>query len=230
MSGLQSIIDNCDSIDINRRRVIGVMSTRNEIVRTSETPTRNTWKFTVNQNNGFAYNEARTLLEELDLLDRDTPQDVSFGSNPKMDWMFAYRGGLQPIDFNAISVSSFVGNQLVLNMTGVWISGVVVFEPNDFIQIGGFPFPFTSTEQYTTDDIAAGKLTITTHRPNFITNSVVNQPITVGSSVKFRLLCTNMPTYKLVPGAFRRDPVTGKAINNARVVFEESFEFVEYTG
>lgn len=229
MSGLQSIIDNSDSIDINRRRVVGVQFTRNEIVRTSETPTRNTWKFTVNQNNGFPYETSRAILEELDRLDRSIPQSVSFGSNPKMSWLFRYQGDMSPANIATITVSSFIGNQLILNMPGVYIPGSKIFLPNDFIQIGGFHFPFTSTGTYTGADIVANKLTVTTHRPNFISNNVVNQPIVVGAGVQFKVLCTNMPTYRLVPGAFRRGS-DGTVMNNARIEFDDSFEFVEYTG
>jgi hypothetical protein len=229
MSGLQSIIDNSDSIDINRRRVVGVQLTRNEIVRTSETPTRNTWKFTVNQNNGFPYETSRAILEELDRLDRTIPQSVSFGSNPKMSWLFRYQGGMTLGNIGGITVSSFIGNQLVLNMPVGIAAGTNLFLPNDFIQIGSYHFPFTSTGTYTTANIVANKLTVTTHRPNFISNSVVNQPIVVGAGVQFKVVCTNMPTYRLVPGAFRRGS-DGTVMNNARIEFEDSFEFVEYTG
>lgn len=229
MSGLQDIINNSDSITINRRRVIGLQYTRNEIVRTAETPTRNTWKFTVNQNNGLPYYKNRDLLEALDLLDRTNPQDITFGDNPNMNWMFAYRGQLSTATIATITVSSFIGNQLILNIPSGYSAGTVIFEPNDPIQIGGFPFPFTSTQRYVGSNIVANQLTVTTHRPNFISNSVVNQPIVVGADVKFRVICTNMPTYTLVPGAFKKSS-TGEVINNARIVFDEPFEFVEYTG
>jgi hypothetical protein len=229
MSGLQDIINNSDSIIINRRRVIGLQFTRNEIIRTAETPTRNTWKFTVNQNNGLSYYNNRDLLEQLDLLDRMNPQDITFGDNPKMNWMFAYRGQLSTANLATVTVNSFVGNKLILNMPGAYAAGTVIFEQNDPIQIGGFPFPFTSTQRYTGANIASNRLTVTTHRPNFISNSVVNQPIVVGADVKFRVICVNMPAYRLVPGAFAKSS-TGQVINNARIVFEEPFEFVEYTG
>jgi hypothetical protein len=229
MSGLQTIIDNCDSISINRRKVVGVQYTRSEIVRTSETPTRNIWKFSVNQNNGLIYNQNRALLEQLDLLDRVNPQTVSFSNNPNMNWMFSYQGVLTAGQIASITVSSFSGNQLILNMPLGIGATQVIFEPNDFIQVTGFAFPFTAIQRYTGANIVAGKLTVTTHRPNFITNQVTNLPIVVGSDVQFKLLCTNMPTYKLVPGAFSRS-VSGEVINNARLVFDEPFELVEYTG
>jgi len=229
MSGLQTIIDNSDSIDINRRRVVGVQMTRNEIIRTAETPTRNTWKFTVNQNNGLAYDVNRSLLEELDRLDRTTPVSVSFGSNPNMSWMFKYQGDFSTVNWNTVTVQSFVGNQLVLNIPGIFAPSTRILLPNDIIQIGGFHYPFTSVGLHTASMMVSNRLTVTVHRPNFITNSVVNQPVVVGAGVQFRVVCMNMPAYKFVPGAFKRlsDGTIG---NNARIVFEEPFELVEYTG
>ena len=77
-TGLQTIINHCNSIKINRRNVVGIQFTRNEIPRVSQTPTLNPWKITLEMPNSFKYSDARNLLEEIDTLDAIYPQEVTF--------------------------------------------------------------------------------------------------------------------------------------------------------
>ena len=59
MAGLQTILNYCNGIAIDRRRVVGIQYTRNEIPRVSATPTKNPWKFTLDMTNRFRYSQAR---------------------------------------------------------------------------------------------------------------------------------------------------------------------------
>ena len=60
---LQTIINNADTVKINRRRMVGIQMSRNEIAYTSETPTRNPWQLTVKVSKLFRYEQARAMLE-----------------------------------------------------------------------------------------------------------------------------------------------------------------------
>ena len=53
MAGLQTIIDNCNAIEIDRRKVVGIQFTRNEVARTSETPTYQPWRINLNYARSF---------------------------------------------------------------------------------------------------------------------------------------------------------------------------------
>jgi hypothetical protein len=223
---LQNIINKSNQLTINRRRVIGIQYTRNEIVKTAMTPTINPWKFTVKASNGFIYSEVRDMLEELDRLDRNNYEFVSFSSNSNMSWMFAYRGAMDAAAISAITITSFSGNQLVLGNLPALDPSAVLFKPNDIIQVGSFCF--TSTTQILRG--SGSTVTITTHRPYFASIDPAGHGIVVGNSVSFPVVCVNMPTYKLIPGAFSRNPTTGKITNNAIVEFDSDFELVEYTG
>lgn len=224
MSGLQTIIDKCNGINIDRRQMVGIQYTRNESPRTSNTPTFNPWRFTLDMPSSLRYNEARALLEELDTLDRYTPQEITFGNNPCLSWIFAYQGSLSTSQLSGITVQSFVGDQLVLTNLPA-ISGTrVLFEKNDLIQIGNYTFPFTSQTQVTRG--TGTTVTVTTNRPNIITSSVVGQNITVGNSCKFYMFCPNMPTYKLIPGGAVRS--NGTTVNNALIEFTDVFSLYEW--
>lgn len=224
MSGLQTIIDKCNGITIDRRQMVGIQYTRNESPRTSATPTFNPWRFVLDMPSSLRYNEARALMEQLDTLDRYTPQVITFGNNPCLSWIFKYQGSLNTSQLNGITVQSFTGDQLVLTNLPAISSTRVLFEPNDLIQIGNFTFPFTSTTQVTRG--TGVTVTVTTNRPNIITSSVVGQNITVGNSCQFYVFCPNMPTYKLVPGGAVKS--NGVTINNALLEFSDSFNLYEW--
>jgi hypothetical protein len=226
MSGLQSILNYCNGLQIDRRKVVGIQYTRNEIPRVSQTPTRNPWKFTLDMPNRYRYNEARSLMEQLDNLDRITPQVITFSNLPQLSWIFRYQGAMTVTQRNAITVTSFVGNQLVLGNLPVVPNTRVLFEPNDLIQIGNNYYPFTSTTQILRG--TSGTVTVTTNRPNIITASVVGNGITVGNSCSFTMFCPNMPTYKLIPGGYQK--TNGVLVGNALIEFSDAFELYEFVG
>jgi len=225
MSGLQTIIDNCQSIEIDRRKVVGVEITRNEVPRTSVTPTYQPWRFALNMPSSLKYNEARSLLEALDTLDRSVPQVVTFGNNSCLSWIFRYQGAMTPAQIANITVQSFTGNQLVLTNLPAVPATRVLFAPNDLIQIGNKTFPFTAQTQVVRGTDAT--VTITTHRPNILTGSIAGDSITVGNQCQFYMFSPNMPTYSLIPGGFERDRF-GIVVNNARIQFNDQFALHEW--
>ena len=218
---LQSVINLAETIEINRRRVVGLQFTRNEIVRVSETPTRNPWRLTVQVSAPIPYQDARRILEDIDRSDRSDPETITFSSNPGLSYLFAYQGTLPDSQVANLRVQSFTGTNLVL--TGLPTSGPtsvpgsILLKKGDFIQINGQPYPFTVV-----NDVVRGSgsvITATTHRPNFISDSVVNQGVKLGNDVEFQVICTNMPTYTIVPGG-----------RNAMVQFNDTFQLYEFTG
>jgi hypothetical protein len=226
MAGLQTIIDNCNAININRRNVVGVQYARNEIPRVSQTPTTNAWKITLDMPNSFRYNEARALLEELDTLDTTTPQLVTFGNNINLRWIWAYQGSASTTQIAALRVSSYIGNQLILTNLPAIAANRYLFKKNDLIQIAGHPYPFTTEE-----DVLRGNgstVTITTSRPNIISANVTNLGLVVGTNCQFNFFCPNMPVYKLVVGGYQK--TQGVVQNNALIEWSDSFYMYEFTG
>jgi hypothetical protein len=224
MAGLQTIINNADSLLIDRRKVVGIQFTRNEVPRTSATPTYQPWRFTLTVPSKFRYNQVRSLLEALDTIDRNVPEVITFGDNPCLSWIFAYQGTMSQTMINNITVTSFNGSSLVLGNLPVVPSTRVLFEPNDLIQIGNHTFPFTSQTRVTRG--TGSTVTVTTNRPNIITGSVAGDNITVGNSCEFYMFCPNMPTYKLIPGGYSR--INNVTTNNALIEFSSAFDLYEW--
>ena len=226
MSGLQTILDNCNTIKFNRRQVVGTQYTRNEIPRISQTPTKNPWKITVEMPNSFRYSDARALMEELDTLDTFTNQEITFSNNAKLSWIFRYQGSLTGGQISGLTVTTYIGNQLVLGgLPGVG-AGTTLFKKNDLIQINTFPYPFTSQ----TDVLrgGGGTVTVTTSRPNIISSSVTGSGLTVGNDCTFNVFCPNMPVYKLIPGGWQI--ASGITTNNAYIEWSDNFYLYEFVG
>jgi hypothetical protein len=230
MSGLQTIINASNGLLIDRRKVVGIQFTRNEIPRVSQTPTKNPWKFTLDVPNSFRYSEGRALMEALDRLDRITPQIVTFSNLAAFNWMFRYQGAMTSGQLATITVTSFTGSTLTLNVSGITAaSTAVLFEPNDLIQIGSsneYPYPFTSTTQVLRG--SGSTVTVTTSRPNILTGNLVGKGIIVGNTCQFNMFCPNMPTYKLIVGGYLGNGAT--TTNNALLEFSDSFQLYEYVG
>ena len=223
---LQTIVNNASGITFNRRKMVGIQYTRNEIPRVSETPTTNPWRITLDMPANLKYQSNRALLEAIDALDRRLPATITFADNPNMNWIFRYQGAAGVSQLNNMYVSAFVGNQLTLQNIPVMNSTNVLFAANDLIQIGNNPFPFTVVNTVLRG--TGSTVTVTTHRPNMLTNAVTGLGITVGAACSFRMFCPNMPTYRLVPGGATY--IGNQLVNNAYIEWTSSFELYEFTG
>ena len=130
MAGLQTIVNYSNGLQIDRRNVVGIQFTRNEVPRVSLTPTYNPWRFNVDMPNKFRYAEARDLMEAIDHLDRYTPEIITFSNLPQLNWIFRYQGAMTSGQISTITVQSFTGSSLVLTNLPSVASGTILFEPN----------------------------------------------------------------------------------------------------
>jgi hypothetical protein len=230
MAGLQTIINTCNGMSIDRRKTVGIQFTRNEIPRVSQTPTKNPWKFELDMPSSLQYSQYRSLMEALDLLDRISPEIITFSNNSLLNWIFAYQGVMSAGQLGTITVTSFVGDQLTLNVSGITAaSTAVIFQPNDLIQIGSanvHPYPFTSTTQVLRG--SGSTVVVTTSRPNILTGTLTGLGIIVGNNCQFNMFCPNMPTYKLIPGGYIGNGTT--TTNNAVLEWSDSFQLYEFVG
>ncbi len=226
MAGLQTIIDNCNGIKIDRRNVVGIQYTRNETPRVSITPTKNPWKITLTMPNKFRYSEARALMEAIDTLDRYQSELVTFSNNSALSWIFAYQGSMNASQRANLRIDSWVGETMVLSGLPAIPSTRVLFEPNDLIEpdYPAFAYPTTVRDQV----LRGTGSTVSLHlgRPNIFTTSVVGKGLVIGNACQFNFFCPNMPVYKLVPGGYLGNGVT--TINNALIEWSDNFQLFEF--
>lgn len=227
MAGLQDILNLSSSITINRRKVVGSQITRNEIARTSLTPTRVPWRFTLEMPAQLSWWDNRGLVEYLDNIDRYSPQQVNFATTC-IQWIFRYQGTMTAGQVSALTVSSIAGTNITLaglSAAGI-TNGQVMFQPGDLIQIGANPYPCTSVNQVLGN--GTNNVTFQVSRPMDWVNYAGGPGITVGPSCTFNVFCPNMPTYRIIPG--RYFDYNGTVINNGRIEFTDVFELYEWTG
>lgn len=213
---IQKVINICESLNIDRRKVVGVQYTRSEIAKVSSTPTRNPWRFNLKVPSGLQYSTNRDLVEEIDRLDRQYTETVSFSGVAGHSFIFAYQGSMTAGNVAGLRVDSFTGTNLVLNTLPSVAASVYMFKKGDILQLVGFPHPFTATA-----DVLRGTgttVTVPVHRPNFI-SSAVGLGIAVGNAVQFKVFCPNMPTYRLIRGG-----------SDALIEWTSEFQLFEYTG
>jgi hypothetical protein len=169
-------------------------------------------------------------MEALDTLDRITPQVITFSNLPSLSWIFKYQGAMTTAQLNTITVTSWVGTTLTLNVSGITAaSTAVIFAQNDLIQIGSlneYPYPFTSTTQVLRG--SGSTVVVTTSRPNILTGNLAGEGIIVGNNCQFNLFCPNMPTYKLTVGGALYSGST--LVNNALIEWSDSFILYEFCG
>jgi hypothetical protein len=220
---LQNIWDMSSELNINKRKLVGVQFSRSQLPKTDLTVTKNPWRFVVSAP-GRPWVDMRSTIEALDNLDRYQPETITIGSNANFAWLYRYLGDRSTIP-TALTVSSFVGNQLTIgNITGL-TNGQYLFRRGDLVQINTKPFPYTIVN----DVVYTGASTVvaTTHRPNITTTSVVGLSINCGPNCQISVFCPNMPTYTLTPGARRMSGST-TVINNAIVQWSDSFQLYEF--
>ena len=180
MAGLQTIIDGCNEMNINRRNVVGIQYTRNEIPRVSMTPTKNPWKMTLTMPNSLRYSEARDVMEAIDTLDRYQPETVTFSNNPNLSWIFAYQGAMSTSQKAGLRIDSWVGSTMVLSGLPVMPATRVLFEPNDLYHPVGYTYPTTVRSQVLRG--SGTTVTVTTGRPNIFSDSMVGLALVIGNA------------------------------------------------
>lgn len=226
---LQTIINISNSIKVDRRKVIGIQTTRSQLMRIGETPTYNPWRFTITVPDGV-YADSRALVETLDNMDRAISEVISFGAIASMSWLYKYQGDYTLAQLAGVKVSTFVGNQLVLDISALTprVTGSAIFKKGDIISIFGYPYPFTFTSDIITPVSAVNTVTCVMHRPRVIppTVNLAGTGLEIGANAKFRMLCVNMPVYILTPGAYRSS--NGTTTNNAILSFDGEFELIEH--
>ena len=200
---LQTIIDNATSIQIVRNKLAGQTITRSGLVRIGSVASYTPFQFVVDFKAGFRYSENRELAEEINRLDRVFLSTINIGSsNAGLSYITKYLGVLDATQIGQISVDSYNGLDLVLDMTNVQgeVSSDVVFRPGDFLQLdSGYKYPYVVTAEVLRG--TGNTITVPLHRP-FKAQSgynAVGKGLLVGPDVTWQVVMTKKPAVEIVP-------------------------------
>jgi hypothetical protein len=236
---LQYIIDLASEVNFDFRSTVGQQVTRSGIVRVEQTVNRQPWRvsltmppipWTRTRAQADITSTIRSVLPILDTY-RYTPQTVKFNNTTNTQFFWNYQGGptlVGGVPANVLAfVQSWTGNQLVVNTLNTALQGMYYYKAGDIISMTGngyrYPFVVMSDVFYTT---GATSLTVTTHRPNFFTTSVVGRSIRVGDACQFEMMIETLPEYRIYQGAQEIDQY-GRVGNKGYLVFDGPITLIE---
>lgn len=213
---LQTIIDNCVAITIDRRKVSGYTVSRSGQVKISSIASNVPWQMTVEMHSGMKYSTNRSMLEELDRVDRTQYTTVNIGNtNPKLAYITNYQGDLTAGQISNITISSANVLNVVMNVSSVSASPTsYVFRKGDYwMPTGAYKYPYTVTADVVRG--SASTVTVPISRP-FIDQAgytEVGAGIKVGKDVTWNMLVISKPSYGVIP--------------YDRIAWDSAFELVE---
>jgi hypothetical protein len=190
----QWIIDNAESISMERKQVVASTVSRSGVVRAVGRGGQ-VWRFEVKLPDGIAWTNIRrdiTLSENLGELSSGNIKLNNAGHS----WLSGYTGNATVLtSWAATIVKGATSLTLTSNPT---ITSGLKFRAGDFIQLG------TTGKVYTVAaDVAFNSNTVALHRP-ILEASATNVAIQVGPNAQWTVRCVDFPTWTL----FARDQVS----------------------
>lgn len=181
MSGFQDIVNIQQKMTINNRRVVGQQVARSGFVTVAQYLTAVPWVFTIVPHNFLYYPQVRALIQAIDNLDRQLPDEITFQS-PGLSWFTENRGTATAASLNGTPTP----NSQTINLTsnGTYLAG-------DFISIDGYVYKIT---QNSTGSV------VSINRP-LIGAPSSSAPVLLGNDVIFTVVAEACPTYSLTPRA-----------------------------
>ena len=190
----QWIIDNAESISINRKKVVASTTARDGTTR-SVSRGGQLWRFDVKLPDGPRWTDYRQLISQAEARDRVTSDNIQF-NNSGHDWLVQYQG-------NSANYTGFVativqGSADITLTTSPSTPSGYKFRAGDFIQLGASGKVYTVAA-----DVAYNSNTVTLHRP-VLEASASGVSLRVAENCVFNVICVQFPEWTL----FARDQVS----------------------
>lgn len=193
-TAFQTVIDNAESISINRRRKVAQTISRDGTVKSTSIGGQ-VWEFEVKLPDGPRWTEYRPLVERMEALDRVTAGTIQINDSGQA-WLSGYQGDLAST--SGITVSFTSGNtvSITAGATGL-VSPQRRFVAGDFVQLGSSGSVYSVAA-----DVAHNAATITLNRP--VRESAGSYSLIVGPAVTWTVICVSFPKWTI----FARDQIS----------------------
>lgn len=192
-TAFQTVIDNAESISINRRRKVAQTTSRDGTVKSTSLGGQ-IWEFEVKLPDGPAWTTYRPLIERMEALDRVTVGQIQINDSGH-SWLSGYQGDLGST--SGISVSFTSGNTVTITAGATGLtSGQYRFRSGDFVQLGS-----SGSVYSVVNDVAHNGTTITLNRP--VREAAGTYSLIVGQSVTWDVICVQFPKWTI----FARDQI-----------------------
>lgn len=181
----QWIVDNAEEIQINKRGIVAQTVSRDQTVR-SVSRGGAIWRFTVTPPSGYKWADARGYVETIDNSDRFTVTQINF-SKTAYAYIFGYQGN------GAAPTSITVTQGSPTAQIGGGYTGGIRLKAGDLVQLSGQPYVYSVV-----NTVTLANTSVTLNRPVLETSGTYT--LVVGQNVSFKLICTQIPDYKITPG------------------------------
>jgi hypothetical protein len=197
---IQNIIDKCQQIEIDKRRIVGQTISRSQRIKTAERSTAQPWRFKITPPGMLPWTASRGFIQVIDFNDRVGEYEISLNNNPGMNYITAYLGSFTSAQLNSMTIYSAGTSSFTLtNLPGGMPAGTIMFEPGDLIQPVNSRYPYTVASTATRGVNTTTSVTL--HRPVITSENITlfGNQIKVGNSCTWRVVVAGLPTYQLVP-------------------------------
>lgn len=193
---IQTIIDSAQSIEIDRRKVVGQTISRSERIKSAERASANAFKIIVTPPARFRYNAYRSVIEEIQNNDRFNEQEINLANN-RNNFITEYQGALSAAQLSTMTITAFSGTSVTFGNLPSVVSATVVLKAGDWIQPAQSRYPYIVTETVTRG--TGSLVTATVHRQLITSeNTTTTGTFAVGTGTTLQVVVSELPTYKLV--------------------------------
>lgn len=187
-TAFQTVIDNAETISINRRKKVAQTTSRDGTVKSTSLGGQ-IWEFEVKLPDGPSWEEYRPLVEKMEALDRVTEGTIQI-SDAGHAWITGYQGDLGSTSGITVSYSGS-GNIVTITSGATGLSsGQYRFRSGDLIQLGS-----SGSVYSVVDDVAYNGTNIVLNRP--VRESAGSYSLLVGQAVTWTVICVNFPKWTL---------------------------------
>jgi hypothetical protein len=194
---VQVIINSAQSIEFDRRRIIGQSVSRSERIRTAERASAQAFKFMITPVARFRYSLVRSVLESIQYYDRSREQVVALSANSNLWYINQYQGACTQAQLNAMTITNYSSATITIGTLPSVTSSTKLFRAGDWIQPEGSRYPYIVVF-----DVSRGSdstVNVELHRPIITSeNYDIRRPILVGTATTMVVMVTELPTYRLV--------------------------------
>lgn len=186
-TAFQTVIDNAETISINRKKKVAQSTSRDGVVKTTSLGGQ-IWEFEVTLPNGPKWTTYRPLIERMEALDRTTVGTIQI-NKAAHSWISGYQGNLASTSGIQVSFSS--GNLVTITSGATGLSpGQFRFRAGDFIQLG------TTGKVYSVaEDVAHNANNIVLNRP--VRDTPGSYTLQVGQNVSWSVICVQFPKWTI---------------------------------
>jgi hypothetical protein len=189
----QWIIDNAETVSIDRRQIVASTQARDGTVRAVSRGGQ-AWKFVVKLPDGPKWTDYRQQISITEKLDKVTTGTFKF-SDTGHRWLVGYQGN--SANYTGFVASATKNSPTLTLTTSPSTSSGFKFRAGDFIQLGNSGKVYTVAA-----DVPFNSNTVTLHRP--VLDATASYTLRVAENCEWTVICTQFPQWTL----FARDQIS----------------------